>query len=55
MAERKWLQVTLFGLLSFVVGAILYQRVHYTIDVIGGLFVAWQVRIGVKSLFGKLG
>ncbi|MFT4759168.1 MAG: membrane-associated phospholipid phosphatase [Paraglaciecola sp.] len=55
VAEKKWFKWFLLFLNVFVAIAILWQRVHYTIDVIGGILVAWLVVKGVRILMGRLG
>lgn len=53
IAKKRWFKQLLMFLTVFVTIAILWQRVHYTIDVIGGIFIAWGVVSCVEILFKK--
>lgn len=54
IAEKRWFKWFLLFLNVFVAITILWQRVHYTIDVVAGIFIAWTVVKGVRILMVKL-
>ena len=41
--RRPWIRVVAWGLVPFEILLVLSTRVHYTIDVIGAIFVAYTV------------
>ena len=43
IAQKQWLKKLLLLISILVIAAILYQRVHYSIDVLGGILFAWGV------------
>jgi len=53
IAQPKWLKYSLLLMNIFIAIALSWQRVHYTIDIIVALVVAWLVAKMYITLFNK--
>jgi len=53
VARPIWLRRLMIAVNIFVIFAISIQRVHYTIDIIGGILASWGVAVLMDYLFRK--
>lgn len=53
LARVPWLKKTFRVLTVLVVAGILLQRVHYTIDIIGGVFAGWTVHFLMDKMYAR--